>query len=177
MAPRSGLEKLSGEHAAITETKAQSFIHRVFGNRIEFVADVSACARVGRNRNCSTAGVIVVIGSGQPEPFKLLFEFPLFRGLFLDTGPEVYKVPAADQIGKAQLIVIRRIDLVKGIPLVALRIFRSRSIIALEKNVRRGGDLAESLAHAGITGPRGNGRWAKRSSLSVEFGVVIEISG
>src|ERR1700722_11226749 len=89
----------------------------------------------------------------------------------------MHQVPAADLIGKAQLVVIRRIELVKGIPLVALRIFRSRGIIALEKNVRRGGDFAKSLANAGVARPRGNGRRAQRSCLSVELGVVIEIGG
>ena len=58
---RGGVEKLSGEHARITKAKVQSFIHHVFGNRIEFVADVPARAGASRNRNGSAAGIEVVI--------------------------------------------------------------------------------------------------------------------
>jgi len=42
---RCGVEKLSGEHASITESKAQFFIQLVFGNQIEFIADMAAPAR------------------------------------------------------------------------------------------------------------------------------------
>jgi len=58
---RSFVEKLSGEHASVAKAKAQSFIHLVFGNQIEFVADVAARAGMGRNRNRPTAGIEVVI--------------------------------------------------------------------------------------------------------------------
>ena len=177
MTRRRGVEKLSGEHASIAKSKVQSFIQLVFGNQIEFVADMAARAGVGRNRNCSAAGIEVVICCGQPEAFKLLFEFPFFRGLFFDTGSELHQVPATDQIGKAKLVVVRRIELVKGIPVAAVRIFRSRGVIALEKNARRGGDLAKCLAQAGIARPRGNGRCAERACLSVKLGVVIESGG
>src|SRR5438270_12664025 len=58
---RGGVEKLSGEHAGIPKAKVQSFIHFVFGNRIQFVADVPARPGVGGNRNCTTAGVEIVL--------------------------------------------------------------------------------------------------------------------
>src|ERR1700722_9550521 len=58
---RSLVEKLSGEHAAITEAKVQSFIDFVLGNHIEFVADVAIRAGMGGNRNGSAAGVEVVL--------------------------------------------------------------------------------------------------------------------
>ena len=103
-----------------------------------------------------------------------VFEIPLFRGLFFDTGSELHQVPAASLIGKAQLVMIRRIELIKGVPVMAVRIFRSRGVIALEKNARRGGDIAKCFAQAGIARPSGNGRSAERSSLSVKFSVVIE---
>src|ERR1700721_2437292 len=105
------------------------------------------------------------------------FEVPFFRGLFFDTCAELHNVAAANLIGKAQLVVIRRIDLVKGIPLVAVRIFRSRGVITLEKNARRGGHFAKCFAAAGIARPCSNGRCAERAFLSVELGVVIEIGG
>lgn len=56
-----GIEKLPGKHAGITEAKVQPFIHLVFGNHVEFVADVSTRAGMGRNHNRPTAGVEVVI--------------------------------------------------------------------------------------------------------------------
>src|SRR5258708_18186930 len=177
LSPRGGAKKLSGEHAAVTEAEVQSFIPFVLGDHVEFVADVPACSGMSGNRNRSTAGVVVVIRGGQPEAFKLLFEFPFFRGLFFDAGSELHQVPAADQIVKAVLVMIRRIDLVKSIPRVAGRIFRSRGVIALEKHVRRSGNLAARLAYAGIARPRGNGRRSQRSCLSVELGVVIESGG
>jgi hypothetical protein len=89
----------------------------------------------------------------------------------------MHKVPAANLIGKVQLVVIRWVELAKSVPLAAIRISRSRGVIALEKNVRRSGDLAKSLADAGIARPRDNGRCAQRSCLSVELSVVIEIAG
>ena len=46
---RCGFEKLSGDHATITKSKTQSFIQLVFGNQIEFVADMTARTGVGRN--------------------------------------------------------------------------------------------------------------------------------
>jgi hypothetical protein len=88
----------------------------------------------------------------------LLFEFPLFRGLFFDAGSEMYQVPPTDKIGEAKLVVIRRIKLVKSIPRAAVWIFRSRGVVTLQKNVRRSDDLVKSLADAGIARPRGNGR-------------------
>ncbi len=129
---------------------------------------------MGGNRNCSTAGVEVVICSGQPVAFKLLFEFPLSRGLFFDTGSELHQVPAANLIGKAQLVMIRRIELIKGVPVVAVRICCSRGVIALEENARSGGDLAQRFADAGIARPRSNGRCSERACLSIKFSVVIE---
>ena len=58
---RGGLEKLSGEEPGVAKAKVQSFIHLVFGDQIEFVADVTAGAGVGGNRNRSAAGVEIVI--------------------------------------------------------------------------------------------------------------------
>ena len=46
---RGGLQELSGEQAGIAKTKAQPFIHLVFGNQIEFVSDVAAGTRVCEN--------------------------------------------------------------------------------------------------------------------------------
>src|SRR5438270_9908174 len=58
---RSLIEKLSREHAGIPKATVQSFIHLVFGNHIQFVADVTARAGVRGNRNCPTTGVEIVI--------------------------------------------------------------------------------------------------------------------
>jgi len=58
---RSGLEKLSGEQAGIAKAEVESFIHLVFGDQIEFVADVAAGAGAGGNRNRSAAGVEIVV--------------------------------------------------------------------------------------------------------------------
>src|ERR1700756_130814 len=58
---RSGLQELSGEESGVAKTKAQPTIHRVFGNQIEFVADVTAGTGVRGNRNRSAAGVKIVI--------------------------------------------------------------------------------------------------------------------
>src|SRR5258706_8678717 len=44
VSPRSSLEKLSGEQAGIAKPEVESFIKLVFGNEIEFVADV----KIGR---------------------------------------------------------------------------------------------------------------------------------
>jgi hypothetical protein len=58
---RGGVEKLSSKHTSITKVKDQFFVQLVFGNQIEFVADVAAGARMGGNGNGSAAGVEVVI--------------------------------------------------------------------------------------------------------------------
>ena len=61
VSPRGGLEKLSGEQASIAKPEAESFIKLVFGNEIEFVADVTAGTGPGGNRNRSAAGVEIVM--------------------------------------------------------------------------------------------------------------------
>ena len=58
---RCGVEKLPGEHSSITKSKVQSFIQLVFGNQIEFVADMAAGTGVCGNRNRAAAGIEVVI--------------------------------------------------------------------------------------------------------------------
>ncbi len=52
---RGGLQKLSGEESAVAKPEVESFIHLVFGNQIEFVADVAAGTGVGllsRSHRC-----------------------------------------------------------------------------------------------------------------------------
>ncbi len=49
MTRRGGAEKLSGEHLSIAKAKVQSFIELVFGNQIEFVADVTTRAGMRGN--------------------------------------------------------------------------------------------------------------------------------
>jgi hypothetical protein len=61
---RRGFEKLSSEHASIAKAKVQSWIHNVFSDQIEFVADVPARAGICVNGNCPTAGIEVVMGRG-----------------------------------------------------------------------------------------------------------------
>ena len=58
---RGGPEKLSGEQAGIAKPEADSFIQLVFGDQIEFVADVAAGAGACGNRNRSAAGIEIVI--------------------------------------------------------------------------------------------------------------------
>ena len=58
---RGGLEKLSCEEAGVAKAKVEPFIHLVFGDQIEFVADVAASAGAGGNRNRSAAGIEIVI--------------------------------------------------------------------------------------------------------------------
>ena len=61
VSPRSGFEKLPGEEPGVAKAKVQSFIQLVFGDKIEFVADVAACAGASGNRNRSAAGIEIVI--------------------------------------------------------------------------------------------------------------------
>ena len=61
VSPRGGLEKLSGEQAGIAKPEAESFIKLVFGNEIEFVANMAAGTGAGWYRNRSAAGVKIVI--------------------------------------------------------------------------------------------------------------------
>src|SRR6202158_1411855 len=58
---RGGLEKLSREQSGIAKAEVESFIHLVFADQIEFVADVTASAGAGWNRNRSAAGVEIVV--------------------------------------------------------------------------------------------------------------------
>ena len=58
---RGGLKKLSGEQASIAKPEVQPFIQLVFRNQIEFVADMAAGTGMGCYRNCSAAGVKIVI--------------------------------------------------------------------------------------------------------------------
>src|SRR6266404_6959346 len=174
---RGGLQELSGEESGVAKTKVQPFIHLVFGNQIEFASDVAAGAGVAGNRNRSAAGVKVVIRSGQPVALKGLLEFPFLADVFLHADPELHKISAAHLIGETVLVVIRRIELVKGIPVSARRIFRSRGVVALDKDPRRCSNVGKRLAHAGIARPCADGRCAKRTFLSVKLGVVVEPRG
>src|SRR5437899_12973488 len=63
------------------------------------------------------------------------------------------------------------------IPVTARRIFRSRGVGALDKDPRRCSNVGKRLAHAGITRPCADGRWAKRTLLPIKLGVVVELRG
>src|SRR5258708_37520668 len=67
---RGGPQKLPGEQAGIAKAEVEPFIHSVFADQIEFVADVPASPRVSSYCNRSAAGVKIVIGSSEPEAFK-----------------------------------------------------------------------------------------------------------
>src|SRR6266853_2866996 len=174
---RGGLKKLSGEQASIAKPEVQPFIQLVFRNQIEFVADMAAGTGVEGNRNCSAAGVKIVVRSGQPVALKGLLEFPFLTGVFLHPGPELHKIPAAHLIGETVLVVIRRIELVKSIPVTACRIFRAGGVVAFDKDPRRCGSVGKRLADAGVARPCADGRWAKRTLLSIKLSVVVELRG
>ena len=106
-----------------------------------------------------------------------MLEFPFLTDVFLHADPELHKISAAHLIGETVLVVIRRIELVKGIPVSARRIFRSRGVVALDKDPRRCSNVGKRLAHAGITRPCADGRWAKRTLLPIKLGVVVELRG
>src|SRR5438128_5261149 len=63
------------------------------------------------------------------------------------------------------------------IPVTARRIFRSRGVVALDKDPRRCSNLGKRLGHAGIARPCADRRWAKRTFLSIKLGVVDEVRG
>src|SRR5713101_1626848 len=65
VSPRGGLQKLPGEQAGIAKAEVEPSIHLVFGDQIEFVADVPASPGAGWYRNRSAAGVKIVIGSSE----------------------------------------------------------------------------------------------------------------
>jgi len=52
---------LPGKEPGVAKAKVQSFIQLVFGDQIEFVADVAAGAGASGNRNRSAAGIEIVI--------------------------------------------------------------------------------------------------------------------
>ena len=91
------------EQAGVAKTEAQPFIQLVFGNQIEFVADMAAGTGVGGNRNRSAAGVEVVMRGDQPKAFKRLLQYPFFSDVFFHSDPKVRKIPAAHLIGEAYL--------------------------------------------------------------------------
>jgi hypothetical protein len=161
VACRRGPEKRSGEHATVTKAKVKSFIQCVFSDDVEFVADVPARAGTRVNGNCAGPVIEIVIRCGQPEPFELLFESPFLSGYFFNAGSVLHKIPAADQIGEAVFVVIRRIDLVKGIPVTSRRILGSRGVVELQESSRRCGRLAKGFAEAGIPCPRADGIFAE----------------
>jgi hypothetical protein len=101
--------------------------------------------------------------------------FHFLTDVFLYADAELHEIPAAHLIGEAVLVVIRRIELVKGIPVTAPRILRPRGVVALDKDARRRGNLAKRFPQADIAGPCADGRWAKRTLLSIKLGVVVEL--
>ncbi len=101
VSPRGGLEKLSGEQAGIAKAEVEPFIHLVFGDQIEFVADVPASPGAGWYRNRSAAGVKIVIGSSEPETLKGLSDSPFLTEVFLHADPELHNIPTAHLVGEA----------------------------------------------------------------------------
>ena len=172
-----GLEELPGEEASVTKSEVQSAIQLVFSNQINFIADMTARAGMCGNRNRSTAGVEIVICSGQPVAFKCLFELPFLGRLFFYAHSELHKVSAPDLIHKAELVVIRRIELVKGVPLTSIGAFCSRGVVTFGENTWRRGNLAKRFPRTRIACPGGYGGCSERASLPVKFGVVVEVSG
>src|SRR5260221_12987404 len=75
VSPRSSLEKLSGEQAGIAKPEVESFIKLVFGNEIEFVADVTAGTGPGGNRNRCAGGGEIDRSASQPEAFTSLLDY------------------------------------------------------------------------------------------------------
>src|SRR6201988_2598282 len=106
VSPRGSLQKLPGKQASIAKAEVEPFIYLVFGDQIEFVADVPASPGAGWYCNRSAAGVKIVIGSSQPEAFKGLSDSPFLTKVFLHADPELLKVSAADLISEALLVMI-----------------------------------------------------------------------
>src|SRR5258708_16445159 len=73
--------------------------------------------------------------------------------------------------------MIRRIELVKGIPRMSRRIFRSRGIVALDKDPRGRSNPGKCFPYADIACPRAYGGCAERTCLPVKFGGVVEVGG
>ena len=101
VSPCGGLQKLPGEQAGIAKAEVEPFIHLVFGDQIEFVADVPASAGAGWYRDRSAAGVKIVIGSSEPETFKGLSDSPFLTEVFLHADPELHKIPTTHLVGEA----------------------------------------------------------------------------
>src|SRR5258708_21730907 len=138
---------------------------------------MAAGTRVGADGYCSAASIEIVVRGGQPEAFKSFFDFPFLADAFLHADPELHKIPATHLIGETELVVTGRIELVKSVPFPACQIFRSRGVVALDKDPRRPDNFRKRLAHAGITRPCADGRCAERTLLSIKLGIVVEICG
>src|ERR1700757_2173108 len=100
-------------------------------------------ARAGMrvNGNCAAPVIEIVIRCGQPEPFELLFESPFLSGHLFNAGSVLHKIPAADQIGESVFVMIRRIELVKRVPVMSRRILGSGRVVELEESSRRSGSF------------------------------------
>jgi hypothetical protein len=147
------LEEVPGEQVSVTKAKAQSLAPLVFGDQIELVADMRARARMCGDGNGSAAAVEVVMRSRQPVAFECLFDLPSCGGLFFYGDPELHEVAAAHLVGEPEFVMIGRIELIKGIPLMSRRILRAGGVVTLDQHSWLRGRLRERFPNADITCP------------------------
>jgi len=124
MPGRGGLEKLSCEQDERSQN--QNSVLNTTGTQ---QSDRVRCRRAGSHRdgreqqslhcwhrNCHL--------KWPARSLRMLFKLPFFSGFFFDAGLGTHNVAPAHHIGKAKLVVIRRIKLVKRVPVMAPGILR-----------------------------------------------------
>src|ERR1700739_10055 len=71
--------------------------------------------------------------------------------------------------------MMRRIELVVSVPVASSGIFRSGSVVSLEKEPRPRHGVGKCFSHAGVACPCAYGIHTERTLLSIELGVVVEV--
>src|SRR5579872_3959964 len=108
----------------------------IFRDEIKFVADVAV--GTGKRGNCdgAAARIEIVPRRGQPVAYECLFELPAPGGFLLHSGAELLEIAPSDHIREPELVMIGRIELIKGAPPLCIRAICSGGIVDLREDPR-----------------------------------------
>src|SRR5713101_3845390 len=110
----------------------------------------------------------------QPEVFVSLPQLPFLADRFLYAFAYLLDIFPAELVREVELVVIRRIDLVKRTPRMAARILGSRGVVRFDENPRSCGQASKCSAQAPVSSPRADRFRAKRTALPIDFDFIVE---
>src|SRR5438270_5394085 len=172
---RDRLQEASGKEACIAESRCDALIDLILSAEVEFLPDVAA-GRLGIGGKGYRAAACVerIMCRCEPKAFVTLAQLPLLADGLFYAGTYLLKVFSAELVRELEFVVIRRIELVKGVPVISTRSFGSRCVIRFDEDARSPRRAVKRSTKHPVSGPCVDRTRTERAGLTVHLDFVIE---